>query len=226
MGGEEESLNLVQCLVHKFQNHPGCFHLVYPPGATLQKDVVNCLVVYATRCPWPLPQVQSEDTDVDNVRLTDCRCDLSGGSELSNPGHLAYRAACRQLVKAYVSLFKELAQSSVKDSDTIGDLGWCFENMVTSSLLKHCCLDQELLLLCQTFFGLAKGCLKMWVDSEHGENGRKNMLEWIKTFPGRFTKEGKALKAQILALPWKQWVENAGETWYDSDDSADDPLEL
>ncbi|KAK1215071.1 hypothetical protein PQX77_022338 [Marasmius sp. AFHP31] len=215
MGGEEESLNLVQCLVHKFQNHPGCFHLVYPPGATLQKDVVNCLVVYATRCSWPLPQVQSEVADVDNVHLTDCRCDLSRGSESGDPGHLAYQEACRQLVKAYVSLFEELAPIGAENNDTTRDLRLCFKNMVTSSLLKHCCLDQELLLLCQMFFGLAKGCLEMQIDPEGGEEGRKNMLEWIETFPGRFTEEGRALKVQVLALPWEQWAQNEAEAYQD-----------
>ncbi|KAK1216587.1 hypothetical protein PQX77_020779 [Marasmius sp. AFHP31] len=209
MAEEAEGRDLVQRLVHKFQNHPGCFHLVYPPGGILQQNVVNIFVSLAAGCPRFVEQVEPEPTDVDNVRLTDCRCDLSVGSESSDPGHLAYREACRQLVKAYVSLFKELAQSGAEDDNTITDLGYCFENMVTSSLLEHCCLDQELLSLCRTFFGLAKGCLKMWIDPEDGENGRKNMLEWIKTFPGRFAEEGKALKAQVRALPWKQWVRNS-----------------
>ncbi|KAK1217728.1 hypothetical protein PQX77_019600 [Marasmius sp. AFHP31] len=225
MAEEAEGRDLVQRLVHKFQNRPGCFHLVYLPGVTLQRNVVNSLVSFATGCNYNLHQVQSRPADVDNVRLTDCHCDLSRGSESSNPGHLAYRAACRQLVKAYVSLFEELAQSGAEDDDTITDLGKCFENMVTSSLLEHCCLDQELLLLCRTFFGLAKGCLKMQIHPEDGEKGRKNMLGWIETFPGRFTEEGKALKAQVRALPWKQWARNhswdPGDLSWASDDSDD-----
>ncbi|KAK1229228.1 hypothetical protein PQX77_007716, partial [Marasmius sp. AFHP31] len=208
MAEEAEGRDLVQRLVHKFQNRPGCFHLVYLPGVTLQRNVVNSLAIDATGCQYHLSQVQSQPTDVDDVRLTDCRCDLSVGSESSNPGHLAYREACRQLVEAYVSLFEELAQSSAKDANTIIYLEWCFENMVTSSLLKHCCLDQELLSLCQTFFGLAKGCWNMGVNSGSGEKGRKNMLGWIETFPGRFAEEGKALKVQVRALPWKQWARN------------------
>ncbi|KAK1217076.1 hypothetical protein PQX77_020278 [Marasmius sp. AFHP31] len=208
MTEEAEGRDLVQRLVHKFKNRPGCFHLVYPPGVTLRKNITNHLISDVTGCPCRLDQFELEPTDVDNVRLTDCRCDLSGGSESSDPGHLAYREVCRQLVEAYVSLFKELAQSGAEDLDTISRLEACFENMVTSSLLKHCCLDQELLLLCRTFFGLAKGCLKMRIRSEIGEKGRKNMLGWIETFPGRFAEEGKALKAQVRALPWKQWVRN------------------
>ncbi|KAK1234985.1 hypothetical protein PQX77_001798, partial [Marasmius sp. AFHP31] len=225
MAEEAEGCDLVQRLVHKFENRPGCFHLVYLPGVTLQKNVVNSLVSFATGCRYRLDQVRSEPTDVDNVRLTDCHCDLSVGSKSSDPGHLAYREACRQLVKAYVSLFEELAQSGAEDADTITDLWKCFENMVTSSLLKHCCLDQELLLLCRMFFGLAKGCLKMWIHSEIGEKGRKNMLGWIETFPGRFAEEGKALKAQVRALPWKQWARNLpwdpGDLSWASDNSDD-----
>ncbi|KAK1229038.1 hypothetical protein PQX77_007918 [Marasmius sp. AFHP31] len=225
MAEEAEGRDLVQRLVHKFENPPGCFHLVYPPGVTLQKNIMNFLAIYATGCRYCLSQVQSAPTDVDNVRLTDCCCDLSGGSESSDSGHLAYREACRQLVKAYVSLFKELAQSGAEDDNTIGHLGFCFKNMVTSSLLEHCCLDQELLSLCRTFFGLVKGCLKMQIHSEIGEKGRKNMLGWIETFPGRFTKEGKALKAQIRALPWEQWAqnhENRRDRLYDSSNDSHD----
>ncbi|KAK1217730.1 hypothetical protein PQX77_019602 [Marasmius sp. AFHP31] len=213
MAEEAEGRDLVQRLVHKFENPPGCFHLVYPPGVTLQKNIMNFLAIYATGCRYCLSQVQSAPTDVDNVRLTDCHCDLSGGSESSDSGHLAYREACGQLVEAYVSLFEELAQSGAEETDTIEDLGYCFENMVTSSLLEHCCLDQELLSLCQTFFGLAKGCLKMWIRSEVGAKGRKNMLGWIETFPGRFAEEGKALKAQVFALPWEQWAQNYKNRW-------------
>ncbi|KAL0071694.1 hypothetical protein AAF712_000616 [Marasmius tenuissimus] len=43
MAEEEEGLNLVEGLVHKFQNRPGCFHLVCPPGVTLRKGVVYWL---------------------------------------------------------------------------------------------------------------------------------------------------------------------------------------
>ncbi|KAK1235229.1 hypothetical protein PQX77_001555 [Marasmius sp. AFHP31] len=225
MAEEAEGRDLVQRLVHKFENPPGCFHLVYPPGATLQKNVVNYIVSLAAGGSQLVEQVELEPTDVDNVCLTDCRCDLSGGSESSDPGHLAYQEACRQLVKAYVSLFEELVQSGAEDYDTIEHLGTCFENMVTSSLLEHCCLDQELLLLCRTFFGLAKGCLKMQIHPEDGEKGRKNMLGWIETFPGRFAEEGKALKAQVRTLPWKQWVRNLlrdpGDLSWASDDSDD-----
>ncbi|KAK1217537.1 hypothetical protein PQX77_019826 [Marasmius sp. AFHP31] len=207
---EEEGLDLVEGLVHKFGNRPRCFHLVCPPGVPPQKEVVNYIVSRAAGCPRTVEQVESEPSDVDNVCLTDCDCDLSGGSELSDPGHLAYQEACRQLFKAYVSLFEELAQSNAEDGNTIVNLKWCFLNMVESSLLEHCCPNQELLLLCRTFFGLAKGCLKMRIPSGNAMEERKNILGWIETFPDEFTEEGKALKAQVLALPWKQWAENAG----------------
>ncbi|KAK1233342.1 hypothetical protein PQX77_003507, partial [Marasmius sp. AFHP31] len=196
MAEEEEGFDLVDRLVHKLENRPGCFHLVCPPGIPPQKDVVNYIVGRAVGRPYVLEQVESQPSDVDNVCLTDCDCDLSGGSESSDLGHLAYQEACRQLVKAYVSCFEELAQSGAEDNDTINDLGWCFLNMVHLSLLKHCCLDQELLLLCRTFFGLAKGCLKMQIDSGIEKARRKKILRWIETFPDEFAEEGKALKAQ------------------------------
>ncbi|KAK1216766.1 hypothetical protein PQX77_020597 [Marasmius sp. AFHP31] len=228
---EEELLDLVERLVHKFKNRPGCFHLVCPPGVPPRKEVVNHIVGRAVGHFFMIEQVESQPSDVDDVRLTDCHCDLSGGSELSDPGHLAYQEACRQLVKAYVSLSEGVAQSNAEDGDTIGNLGQCFLNMVYSSLLKHCCLDQELLLLCRTFFGLAKGCLIMQIDSRLGNMGRKNMLRWIKTFPDEFAEEGNALKAQVCALPWKQWAQNdhskygRGPFKWDSDNS-DNPHEL
>ncbi|KAK1218965.1 hypothetical protein PQX77_018332 [Marasmius sp. AFHP31] len=203
MAEEEERLNLVERLVHKFENRPGCFHLVCPSGVPPQNDVVYWLVRRAAGGPYIIREVDSNPSDFDDVRLTDCDCDLSERSEPSNPGHLAYQEACRQLVKVYVFLSEELAQSGAEDSDTIDTLGWCFMNMVDSSLLKHCCLDQELLLLCRTFFGVAKDCSAMNVRSSHGKNGRKNMLGWIETFPDSFAEEGETLKAQVLALPWQ-----------------------
>ncbi|KAK1217532.1 hypothetical protein PQX77_019821 [Marasmius sp. AFHP31] len=213
MAEEEEGLDLVERLVHKFEKRPGGFHLVCSPGVPPRKDVVNYIVGRAVGRSPMLKQVESEPSDVDDVRLTDCRCDLSGGSESSDPGHLAYREGCRQLVRAYVSRFEELAQSGAEDNNTIHDLISCFLNMVNSSLLNHCCLDQELLLLCRTFLGLTKGCLKMRIDSWLGKEGRKNMLGWIKTFPDEFAEEGKVLKAQVCALPWEQWAQNSVRSW-------------
>ncbi|KAK1234532.1 hypothetical protein PQX77_002264 [Marasmius sp. AFHP31] len=230
MAEEEEGLDLVEGLVHKFKNRPGCFHLVCSPGAPPRKGAMYWLARYATGGPFTIRQVDSNPIDVNNVCLTDCDCDLSGGSELSDPGHLVYQEACRQLVTAYVSHFEELAQSGAKDRDTISNLWGCFLNMVYSSLLEHCYLDQELLLLCRTFFGLMKGCLIMQISSWLGKQGRKNMLRWIETFPDEFAEEGKALKAQVRALPWKQWTQNwhseeygRGRTFEWDSDNSDNP---
>ncbi|KAK1216564.1 DNA-dependent RNA polymerase II [Marasmius sp. AFHP31] len=226
MTEEEEGLDPVERLVHKFQDLPRCFHLVYPPGVTPQRGVVMHLIRRATECDYDIYQVESGPTGVSNVCLTDCHCDLSGGSESSDPGHLAYREACRQLVKAYLSLFEELAQSSVEDSYTLEDLEHCFGNMLNSSLHKHCCLDQQLLLLYRTFLGLAKDRLAMKISYSRGKECRENMLGWIATFPDSFTEEGKALRVQVRALPWKRWAQNSnlrypGDLAWASDDSDD-----
>ncbi|KAK1233438.1 hypothetical protein PQX77_003405 [Marasmius sp. AFHP31] len=114
MAKETEGLDLVERLFHKFKTRPGSFHLVCPPGVLPRKDVVNYIVGRAVGRPFMVKQVESEPSDVDDVRLTDCCCDLFGGSELSDPEYLAYQEACTQLVRAYVSRFEELAQTPAK----------------------------------------------------------------------------------------------------------------
>jgi len=174
-----DGLDLVEGLVHKFVHSPQCFHLEWPQGVSPPDDVVYWIVNHTAGCPRPTRLDGSRPSSVDDVRLTECRCGLSGGNESRDPWHIAYQEGCLKLVKAYISLFKELSQSGAEDNGTILELENIFLNLTLSPLLKHCRLDTELLSLCQTFFGLAKGCLTVWIDSDEREQGTKNMLEWF-----------------------------------------------
>ncbi|KAK1233988.1 hypothetical protein PQX77_002817 [Marasmius sp. AFHP31] len=167
---------LVERLVHKFQKHPGCFHLEWSSGVSPRTDV-NCWIIHqTTRCPIYDRLDMSPPSDVDEVRLTDCHCDLSRGNEPCDPGHTAYQEACLQLFKALVSRFEILNRNDMQYIFAIRELEHIFLAIVGSLLLKHCRLDMELFSLCQTFFALADVCLVMQIASEEG---RKNVLEWI-----------------------------------------------
>ncbi|KAK1219842.1 hypothetical protein PQX77_017419 [Marasmius sp. AFHP31] len=175
MGEERDGPDLVEGLVLELQTRPRCFHLECPPGVSRRDDLIRQVVRHVTEYSFidtshiltALPL-----RGVDNVRLTDCHCDLSGGSESHNPEHLVYQEGCMQYAKATISGLTGCNQ------DTIYSL--FFRRIVESSLLKHCRIHTELLSLCQTFFEHAKGCVKMQIDPDSGEGGRKNMLEWIK----------------------------------------------
>ncbi|KAK1235269.1 hypothetical protein PQX77_001511 [Marasmius sp. AFHP31] len=187
-----ERTDLVDRLIHKFQNHPGCFHLEYShdPGGVLD---------------WVISRATGGR---ELARLLDCRCDLSEGKKSNDPGHLAYQEACLQLFMDFTLLFKQLALSGADDEGTAMELTGIFGDVTNSLLLKHCCLRAGTVLLCQTFFELAKGCLVLQVESSDGWEGRKNLLEWIANFPDMYTEEGEDTKAQVLALPWEQWAQN------------------
>ena len=180
-----DALDLVEALVHRFENNPHCFHLEWPPGESPPDDVVYWIVNHGVGCSFQTRLDGSQPSAVNNVRLTDCRCDLSGGNESRDPWHLAYQEACLKLVKAYILLFEELSQSGAEDRDTIIELENIFLNLTLSPLLKHCCLDMELLSLCQSFFGLAKGCLILRIRSSLGKEGREEMFKWFEV--GRFS---------------------------------------
>ena len=172
--------SLVEGLIHKFQNRPHCFHLGCPLGTPLPDEVVHWIVSQAAGCLYDTRLEGSRPNVVNDVRLTECRCDLSGANELHDiRHHLAYKEACLKLVKAYISLFKKLSQNGAVDKGTVDELMSIFMNLVQSSLLKHCHLDSELLLLCRSFFKLAKACLIIRIHSEQAEEGKKNLLEWF-----------------------------------------------
>ncbi|KAK1217335.1 hypothetical protein PQX77_020016 [Marasmius sp. AFHP31] len=213
MDKERDGADLVKGLVLKLQTRPRCFHLECPPGQSQQDNLIVWVVRNATGCSngYTSPALNGiPPRGVDDVRLTDCHCDLSGGSEAHDPGHLAYQDGCMQFAKANISYFIGFGQGI----DNHNNAQMAFKRIVESSLLKHCRVHTELLSLCQTFFEHVKGCVKMRLFSDWGEEGRKNMLEWIETFPDRFAEEGEALKVQILGLPWKRWAQNYKE-WED-----------
>ncbi|KAJ8077545.1 hypothetical protein PM082_001977 [Marasmius tenuissimus] len=170
---------------------------------------MDWIVRRATSCSWETQLNGSPPSEVDNVRLTDCRSsDLSEGNESRDPGHLAYQEVCTQLAGAFTFRFEELAQSHGGEKHIIEELENIFLSMVRSLLLKHCRCDKRLLSLCRSFFGFVNGCLVMRIKSQHRKNARNNMLGWIETFPDKFTEEGGCLKMQILSLPWDHWEEN------------------
>ncbi|KAK1223853.1 hypothetical protein PQX77_013267, partial [Marasmius sp. AFHP31] len=211
MDKERDGADLVEGLVLKLQTRPRCFHLECPPGQSRQDNLIFWAVRTATGCSneYTPPALDGiPPRGVDNVRLTDCHCDLSGGSEAHDPGHLAYQDGCMQFVKANISYFTGLGQGI----DNFRKVREVFERIVESTLLKRCRVHTELLSLCQTFFEHAKGRFDMRVSSHDGEKYRKNMLEWIETFPDKFVAEGEALKVQILGLPWEWWAGDCGFT--------------
>ncbi|KAK1223849.1 hypothetical protein PQX77_013263, partial [Marasmius sp. AFHP31] len=92
MGEERDGADLVKGLVLKLQTRPRCFHLEFPPGQSRQDNLIVWVVPKATgsSAAYDPPALAGSPTcGVDNVRLTDCHCDLSGGSEAHDPGHLA-----------------------------------------------------------------------------------------------------------------------------------------
>ncbi|KAJ8080359.1 hypothetical protein PM082_017192 [Marasmius tenuissimus] len=198
----------VKGLVHKFRNRPACFHLEWPPGSPQDSQVVHWVIHYAARCRYRNGLASSRRSPPEQLpRLTECHCDLSEGNEPRDPGHLAYREACMQMVKAFVSRFEMLTQGSARDRQSeSGELTAIFGNLMESSLLKHCRLDTELLSLCRNFLQLARHCPFMAVYCVEGERQRTNMLSWIKTFSDRSAEEAKDLEARVFALPWELWA--------------------
>ncbi|KAK1224871.1 hypothetical protein PQX77_012204 [Marasmius sp. AFHP31] len=227
MKHQPQNPGIVEGLVKKFTKRPDHFHLEWP-CVSPRDDAGHWVVQCAAGCEWTTRLDGLRPNRDQLPRLTDCRCDLFRGDVSRNPKHLAYQDACLRLIKAFCSLFQELAQSDAGDDGTIDELSGIFLNMVRSSLLKPCRLDAGLIRLCRKFFVLAKGCLVMRIDSSDGEKGKKNVFEWIEvrftsldpkpypsihdfssqTFPDRFAEDGEALKFLFLALPWERWEQN------------------
>ncbi|KAK1234593.1 hypothetical protein PQX77_002200 [Marasmius sp. AFHP31] len=190
-------------LLLKLRRPPQCFHLEWQPNVSPQDETVHWVVRVLAGCQWgKLPP----SSDAHRLpRITECDCDLhDGGAESHNPQHLAFQTACLQVATNFVSRFKKLVKSRSSDEGT--ELLYTFLDLVNSSLLMCCRLDASLFSLCRTFFKVAKGFSELRsYPSESGERDRTNLLEWIETFPDRYAGEAEALKAQVLALPWKKW---------------------
>ncbi|KAJ8073549.1 hypothetical protein PM082_011825 [Marasmius tenuissimus] len=225
----DEVTCMVEVLVHRFENHPRLFHLEWPPGVSPPDNAVQQIARQV--CCVGISELDAFRASISSShlpRLTDCRCP-SDGNVSRDPGHVAWQEAyvvhqedCMRLFRVYVSSFEELAQDTKteqweKEEDeemekakesVRREMGWILVKVLGSSLLEHCRLNTELLLLCQTFFDLAKGSGFLRVYSSNGDKGKRNLLKWIATFPAKFTDKQDALRRQILALPWEQWAQN------------------
>ncbi|KAJ8091652.1 hypothetical protein PM082_020886 [Marasmius tenuissimus] len=219
-------IDLVEALRHRLRNLPTCFHLECSPGVEPQQKHVYRMVEYAT--DWLDQYLDSKiDWSQNPLLLSECHCDLSGGHESHHPQHVAYQDACMRYARALTSEFAEIAPGAGQSAQHDSELGAILCNLVGSALLKHCRLDTELLSLCRTFFELVKGfrSVFVWIQAERKwskRDGRANLLEWIETFPEKFAEEGRALKSQVLSLPW---VEEEDEYYDEEDECEDDEYE-
>ncbi|KAK1219320.1 hypothetical protein PQX77_017973 [Marasmius sp. AFHP31] len=223
-------VELVETLVHRLQGPRG-FHLVWSPGVEPQHKIIYRIAEYATKCPHGLELGPGNiDWDQQPVLLSECHCDLSGEKESHNSQHITYQDACMEYAKALTSKFAKMIGQGYREEAGSGvKLEWIFRNLVESVLLKHCCLGTELFSLCQSFFKLVKGYppvfdfvqeyAKRYREGDLLGKGKANLLYWIESFPNKFAEEGKALKAQVLALPWLEYEESSNE---DNEDNGDD----
>ncbi|KAJ8073697.1 hypothetical protein PM082_011975 [Marasmius tenuissimus] len=212
-----DKVDLVESLKCRFLKRPRCFHLELSPDVPLQHDFASWAVHVATGCTW-WSRLHFSESEPGNslpdhapLRLTDCHCDLRGGKEPGDPAHLAFQEACKEVVKVCISDLEVATKSDLRvHAFGISNI------LLASSLLQHCRPGTELFSLFQSFLELAKGYLYMTVPSEWGEKQTIKVLGWIKTLPKSFAKEAKALRAQIIGLPWKEWADRVPyEGWPD-----------
>ncbi|KAJ8079612.1 hypothetical protein PM082_011199 [Marasmius tenuissimus] len=203
----KDDLDFVACLKHKLQVASGPFHLEWPPGVSPSENTVLWVLrkVINLAVPDSLGISHSEPSADQRPRLTNCDCDLSGGNRSRDPCHRTYQEACMQGAKVLVSYFEKLAHGDAEGGQTAAELEailWC---LTRKPLLRHCCLDTELLSLCREFLKLAEKCLSLAVNQQWRENAQKYLFGWLETFPDELAKDREALKAQVLTLPWEQW---------------------
>ncbi|KAJ8096065.1 hypothetical protein PM082_022679 [Marasmius tenuissimus] len=180
----------------KFLGRPECFHLEWPSGVSPQLDVIDWVIRRTTSRLLLSHRSKPWRPSADQMPLlTDCYCHLANGTESHDPAHLAYQEACLEIVKTEISRFKRLVTSPSPES--WAEMRCIFIYMMQSSLLRHCRLDIELISLCQVFVEVLKGIPLMGPGLEQG---KRNILAWIETFPDRFTEQARALKGQVLAL--------------------------
>ncbi|KAK1216443.1 hypothetical protein PQX77_020912 [Marasmius sp. AFHP31] len=167
----------------QFRGTPHHFHLEPPSGA---REDFHWVILLATGCRWRSRLTSRADDAFRCLApppLTNCHCDLSEGKESEDPKHLAYQEACIHLVEAFVSDFEAISRIDPEDTDAKYELNAILGNLVDSSLLRHCLIDERLLSLCDTFFEVARSCALLHIPSEWGERRRTELLKWIEVSP-------------------------------------------
>ncbi|KAK1223960.1 hypothetical protein PQX77_013148 [Marasmius sp. AFHP31] len=201
----------VGSLKARFLTYPKHFHLELSPGISLRDDIVYWDVLLVTGCSLRASltsRAVSTPRYEKPLRLSDCRCDLSGGKQSDDPKHVAYQEACLELVRVFIFDFELLAKSNEELVE--GELDRTFGNLTGSLLWQHCCLDEELLSLCQNFLRSAQGCTLLKMRPEVAEERKMELLRWIETLTDMFAEKAQALKAQLNTLTWKSWIRTSG----------------
>ncbi|KAK1231217.1 hypothetical protein PQX77_005673 [Marasmius sp. AFHP31] len=172
--------NVIECDLQKYQALPEGFHLEWPPGISPRLDITDWLVRITAGCDW-LPPPVPPPTMAELPRLMICRCNLARGIESCDPGHVAYQEACVEVVKSWIFRFGQLLRSGVTHMEIskLHELYRIFQDMLSSSVLKCCRLDVELLSLCQSFLELAQGGPVDLFRFSHAPKGDKDIIEWI-----------------------------------------------
>ncbi|KAJ8095467.1 hypothetical protein PM082_023237 [Marasmius tenuissimus] len=222
---EPHSDDLVKGLLVKLAKPPKCFHLIRAPGVGRRDDATSWVIRLTSGCRLlPTESRQSEihrKVKQSGIRLTDCNCDPTKREQSDDPGHLAYQEVCMELLTDFTS---ELDRSD----DTSP---YAFMNVVASLLLEHCRPDAELLSLCHTFLDSARRCSelrssrtarlslvgagRLYLEHLISLDPQKTLLERIEAikFPMNLAGEVEALKEQVLALPWDEWLGSGNELW-------------
>ncbi|KAJ8095504.1 hypothetical protein PM082_023274 [Marasmius tenuissimus] len=231
-GGEHHSDDLVKGLLVKLAKPPKCFHLIRAPGVGRRNDAISwaiCLALgWRSRYTVYKKVASPHKVKQSGIRLTDCNCDRTKKEQSDDPGHLAYQEVCMELLTDFTS---ELDRSD-------HDSPYAFLHVVESSLLEHCRPNAELLSLCRTFLDSAQRCsqlrskrttgLRFCIHHLHPEHlisldPQKTLLERIEAikFPMNLAGEVEALKEQVLALPWDEWLASVNKHANSSNESSD-----
>ncbi|KAK1233302.1 hypothetical protein PQX77_003547 [Marasmius sp. AFHP31] len=232
--GNDYAYYLQQVLVNKLRSLPKSFHL--EQSGPLQDDDLVVAVLLTTECRLNTRLASNARGNYQRqapLRITECHCNAQSTENKPDDlaKHLAYQEACTRIVRILVTEFEVLAKTAGNGQELEG----IFRNILNSWLLQHCHLDAELLLLCNTFFASARGCLKMKFHGGKIPIMKARLHDWIevctaflvqlayivdlvtipplatgvfflaKTFPESFAQEAATLQAQVNALPWDEW---------------------
>ncbi|KAJ8082923.1 hypothetical protein PM082_008780 [Marasmius tenuissimus] len=182
------------------------FHLEKLSGPLQEHDLVSAVLITTegVRDTQLAHNAREKHQRQVPLRITECHCNAQSTGNKSGDAakHLAYQKACTRVVRAYVTEFEALARTTGHDLE----LRCILDNLVNSSLLQRCRLDTKLISLCNTFFGSACGCSRMWMEYSDAARMKGRLSTWIETFPESFAQEAADLTAQVNALPWDTWV--------------------